>query len=119
MGKSLYRKGIALGTVWVIIFLALTYAFGEDNVRFQGHLMDLNLEKRMMLVNEGVLVWDDKTVINNDAGSPIPIEKFKPGSWVFIEGERDKVKKRIVIRKLFLLPKYIDYKERSRYPFMQ
>jgi hypothetical protein len=81
--------------------------------------MGLNFEKRIMGVNEGELVWDDKTATYNDAGSPIPIERFQPGSWVFIEAERDKAKKRMVIRKLFLLPKYINYKERSRYPFMQ
>ena len=119
MGKSLFRKGITFGIVWMIIFFALTSASGEDKIRLQGYLMNLNSEKKMMMVNEGLFIWDEKTIINNDVGSPIPIEKFKPDSWVYIEGERDKVKKCIVIRKIYLLPKYIDKKERNRYPFMQ
>ena len=119
MGKSLFRKGIILGAIGAIIVLASTYALGEDTVRFQGRLMVLNFEKRMMAVNESELVWDDKTAIYDDARSPIPIEKLKPGSWVFIEAERSKNQKHTVIRTLYLLPRYINYKERSRYPFMQ
>jgi len=117
MVKSIFRKGITFGTVWMIIFFALTYASGGEKIRLQGHLMGLNLEKKVMIVNEGLFVWDEKTVINNHEGSPITIEKFKPDSWVYIEGE--KVKKQIVIRKIYLLPKYIGGKERYRYPFMQ
>jgi len=119
VGKRLIRKGVILGTIGVVIVLAVTGAFGEDTVRFQGRFWALNFEKRMMAVNEGGLIWDDKTAIYDDAGKPIPIEKLKPGSWVFIEAERSKDKKHTVIRTLYLLPRYIEYKERSRYPFMQ
>ena len=117
MVKSLAWKGIFLSIVWVIIFLTSALASEEDKIKFQGKIMGLNLEKKMMIVNEGLFVWDEETVINNHEGSLITIEKFKPDSWVYIEGER--IKKQIVIRKIYLLPKYVDNKERNRYPFMQ
>ena len=117
MVKNSVWKGIILSIVCMIILLTSTYASEEDKIKFQGKIMNLNLERKMMIVNEGLFVWDEKTVINNHEGSLVTIEKFKPDLWVYIEGER--VKKQIVIRKIYLLPKYIDNKERNRYPFMQ
>lgn len=119
MGKSLFWKGITFGIVGMIIFFTLTYASEEDTIKLQGIMMGLNLGKKMMVVNERPFVWDEKTIINNDQGSLITIDKLKLDSWVYIEGERDKVNKRIMIKKIYLLPKYIDNKERNRYPFMQ
>ena len=117
--KSLVWKGITLSVVWMIIIFTLTYASGEDQLRLQGKIMSLDLKKNEMIVNEEFFVWDDKTIMNNEKGSLITINKFKLKSWVYIEGERDKVNKRIVIRKIYLLPKRIDNKERNRYSFMQ
>jgi hypothetical protein len=117
--KSLFWKGITFGIVGVIIFFTLTYASEKDTIKFQGYVMDLNFGKRMMDVNEMLFVWDEKTIINNHAGLPTTMDKLKPHSWVYIEAERDNVKKQMVIRKIYLLPKYIDKKERNRYPFMQ
>jgi hypothetical protein len=119
VGKSLFWKGIALGIGCVIIFFTLTYASEEDIIKLQGIIMDLDLGKKLMTVNERLFVWDEKTIISNAEGSLIPMEKLKPNSWVYIEGERDKVKKRIMIRKIYLLPKYIDGKERHLYPFIK
>jgi hypothetical protein len=47
------------------------------------------------------------------------IDKSRPKTWVYIEGERDKYNNRIIINKIYLLPKYIDKKEKHLYPFMQ
>ncbi len=119
--KNPIGKGIALNIVWVIILFALTYAFGEDRIRLQGIIMELNMKTNMMIVNERLFVWDEKTIMNNDKGSPITIDKFKPKSWVYIEGDRDKIKtdKRIMIKKIYLLPKRIGKNERDLYPFIE
>ena len=119
--KNLNCKGIAPNIVWVIILFTLTYAFGEDQIRLQGKVMELNIKGNMMIVNERLFVWDEKTIMNNDKGIPITIDKFKPKSWVYIEGERDKIKsdKRIMIKKIYLLPKRIGKNERDLYPFIQ
>ena len=119
MVKSSVWKGITLSIVWVIVIFGLTYAWGEDHLRFQGKIMNLDLQKKIMIVNERPLVWDNTTIMNNNNGLPLTIDKFKPKSWVYIEGEIDKISKRTVIRKIYLLPKHIDKKERERYLFMQ
>lgn len=119
MGKGLFSKGLFWGIAWMIIFVTIPYAYGEDEIRLQGWLMGLNLEKKILMINEGSYILGDETIINNVAGSPISIRDLKPNSWVYIEGEKDKVNKRIMVKKIYLLPKYISYKEQNRYPFMQ
>jgi hypothetical protein len=118
VGKSLFWKGIICGIVWMIIFLTLTYASEEGKIKLQGIIMDIDLKTNMMTVNERLFVWDEKTIISNEKGSPITIDKFKPKSWVYIEGERD-INKRMMIEKLYLLPKHVGNKERNLYPFME
>ena len=119
MGKNFLCKGFTLGIVWVILFFGLSFASEESSIRLQGRAMGITLEKRMMMVNEGLFFWDEKTIFSNHKGSSITPETLKKNSWVYIEGEKDKALKGIRIRKIYLLPKYIDSKERSRYPFMQ
>ena len=103
----------------MVILLTSTYALEEDKIKFQGKIMDLNLGKNMMIVNERLFILDDNTIIKNVEGSLITIEKIKMNSWAYIEAERDKTKNQMVIKKINLLPKHIDNKERNRYPFMQ
>ena len=88
MGKSFLCKGITLGIISVILFFSLSFASEEGSIRLQGKMMQISLEKRMMMVNEGLFFWDEKTIINNHKGSPITTEKLKKNSWVYIEGEK-------------------------------
>jgi hypothetical protein len=117
--KSSVWKGIILSIVWVIVLFALTYASGEDHLKFQGKIMNLDLQKKIMIINERPFAWDNTTIMNNSNGSTTTIDKFKSKSWVYVEGEIDKVNKRTMIRRIYLLPKHIDKNERERYPFMQ
>jgi len=120
VAKSIICKGIVISVAWVVLFFALGSASEEESIRFQGKVMDIRLEKRIMTVNEGMFFWDEKTLINDHKGSPIPPEMIKKKSWVYIEAEtHKKTKNGIRIRSIHLLPKYIDNKEQSRYPFMQ
>jgi len=81
--------------------------------------MELDLKKNMMIVNERTFVWDQNTIFYNEKGSPVTVDKLNTKTWVYIEGVRENVKKRVVAEKIYLLPKYISEKEKYRYPFMQ
>jgi len=117
--KSLLVGGMIFISFYLFIFSTLAFASEEDIVNIQGMIMDLDVKKNTMIVNEKLFVWSQNTSIYNDKGSPITIDQFKPKAWVYIQGERDKNNNRIIIHKIYLLPKYIDKKERPRYPFME
>ena len=119
MKKSLWIGGMLFISSYLFIFSALAFASEEDMVNIQGMIMDLDVKKNTMVVNEKLFVWSQNTAIYNDKGTSITIDQFKPKTWVYIQGERDKNNKRIIIHKIYLLPKYIDKKERPRYPFME
>jgi hypothetical protein len=117
--KRLLIGGMILISSYLLIFSTLAFASEDDIVKIQGMIMDLDVNKNTMIVNEKLFVWSQNTTLYNDKGSPLTIDKFKPKSWVYIEGERDKNNRRIIINKIYLLPKYVDKKERHLYPFME
>ncbi len=119
MKKSLWIGGMLFISSYLFIFSTLAFALEEDITNIQGMIMDLDVKKSTMIVNEKLFVWSQNTAIFNDKGTPITIDQFKPKAWVYIQGEREKNNKRIIIHKIYLLPKYIDKKERLRYPFME
>jgi hypothetical protein len=119
MKKSLFWKGMVLGVAWAIVFSALNDASGEEEIRLQGYLMSFKLDEKKIFVNERTFFVDEKTVVKNAEGSPVTLDQLKPNSWVYMKGKREGFRKRPVIREIYLLPKYISYKEKSRYPFMQ
>ena len=119
MKKRIFYKEVILVIFSILIFSFLTFASDEGIVRVQGIVMELDLKKNMMIVNERTFVWDQKTIFYNEKGSPITVDKLNTKTWVYIEGMRENVKKRVVAEKIYLLPKYIDEKEKYRYPFMQ
>lgn len=117
--NRIIKKGIPLYIIFVLIFSALTLASGEEAFRIQGVLMALDLKKDVMIVNERLFSLNPKTTIYNDKGAPITIDKLRPNTWVYIEGLKDGTHQRIVVRKIYLLPKYIEEKEKHLYPFIQ
>ena len=119
MKKSLLIGQIILISSFLFIFCTLALASEEDTAKIQGMVMDLDVNKNTMIVNEKLFVWNQNTAIYNDNGSPMTIDKFKPKTWVYIEGERNKNNRQIIIKKIYLLPKYVDKKERHLYPFME
>ena len=119
MKKRIFYKEFILVIFFILIFSFLTIASDEGIVRIQGIVMELDLKKNMMIVNERTFVWDPKTIFYNEKGSPITVDKLRTKTWVYIEGVRDNIKKGVIAEKIYLLPKYIDEKEKSRYPFIQ
>ena len=116
------KNFIRIGGIILIAFSMLpcstwTFASDEGISKTQGRIMSIDFKKNIMVVNEITFIWNKSSIFNDDKESIIGIEKFKPKSWVFIEGEKGD--KYIVIKKIYLLPKYVDQKERHLYPFMQ
>lgn len=117
MKKYIMIEGIILIALSILPFSVSTVASEEDIVRMQGSIMSVDAKNNIMVVNEKTFTWNQSTIFNNDKGSQIGIDKFTSKSWVFIEGKRGG--QYIVIEKIYLLPKHVDYKERYLYPFMQ
>lgn len=103
----------------MIIFSALTFASGEDIYTNQGIIMKLDLSQKMMIINERIFTWDQTTIFCNEKGAPVNIEKFRPKTWVYIEGMKEKKNSPIRIEKIYFLPKYVDKKEKHLYPFIK
>jgi hypothetical protein len=102
----------------ILIFSASAIAAEQDMVRIQGMIMELDLKRNKMVVNEKVFFWDANTLFYNENASPIKGDKFKTDTWVYIEGVRDSNIRQITIKKIYHLPKYIERGEGDLYPFI-
>jgi hypothetical protein len=98
---------------------SLTFAGDKDIVKTQGIIMAIELFKNSMVVNERLVVWDQKTLFYDEKAKSITVDQLKTKNWVYLEGVLDKPNKRVLAKKIYLLPKYIDDKEKHLYPFIQ
>jgi type II secretory pathway component PulC len=98
---------------------SLTFAADKDIVKTQGIIMAIDFIKNSMVVNERLVVWDQQTLFNNEKAKPITVDQLKTKNWVYLEGVLDKDRKRVLAKKIYLLPKYIDDKQKHLYPFIQ
>jgi len=111
--------GVGLTVFSIILISSLTFASDKGIVKSQGILMALDLKKKTMIINEQPFTWDQDTVIHNEKGSPLTLDHLKARTWVYVEGVREKGQKKAVVKKIYLLPKYIDEREKSLYPFIK
>jgi hypothetical protein len=116
--KNFYLRGIVLTIFFSVFISSLTFAADKDIVTFQGIVTELDWKKKMIIVNERSFAFDQNTIVHNEKGFPIPQDTLKTKTWVFIEGTKDKSQKKMA-KKIYLLPKYIDEKEKYRYPFFK
>jgi hypothetical protein len=115
------KKGLfCIGVAFVIVFIihTSTFASGNNVIRIQGRVMEVDLSNRMMIVNEKTFVWDQNTVFYDEKGAPVTVDRLRTKTWVYIEGIRDLGKRMVKVEKIYLLPKYIGNKERHLYPFL-
>jgi len=103
--------------VFMFILSALAFAQGQDAFKIQGLIMNVDLQKNMMIVNESTFIWNQNTKFYNEKGSPVTVDKLRVKTWVYIEGLKDSAQKRMMAEKIYILPKYIDRKEKHLYPF--
>ena len=118
MKNSDIRKIMILVVSSIIIFSTSTFASGQERYKNQGSIMEKDLKKNTMIVNERQFPWNQNTTFYDDKGHAVGIDGFKRKSWVYIEGIRDK-NNILLIEKIYLLPKYVEKKEKHRYPFME
>jgi hypothetical protein len=52
-------------------------------------------------------------------GKPISVAELKPKGWVYIEIEKDPIKKISKAKKIYLLPRYVTQPEKGRFSFMK
>jgi len=116
--RTFFHNGFTFAIFWVFVISSLTFASDASIVRIQGRVMELDLNKNTMIVNERIFVWSPNTNFYNDKGSSITADRLRTKIWVYIEGTRD-VNKKVVAEKIYLLPKYIHEKEKHLYPFIQ
>jgi hypothetical protein len=113
------KREILLIVFLALLIPALTSALQGDIVKLQGVVMVVDVKQGTFVVNEKLFVWDEHTAIQTEKGIPTTIDKLKVKDWVYVEGVEDMVRKRVEARKIYLLPKQIDRKERHLYPFME
>jgi hypothetical protein len=116
--KNPYPRGFLLAILFSLFISSLTFAAEKDIVAFQGVVMELDWRKKMLTVNERSFAFDQNTIVYDEKGSPIPQDRLKTKTWVFIEGVKEKSQKKVA-KKIYLLPKYIDEKEKRLYPFIK
>lgn len=116
---TLCRRSILLAIFLSLFISPLTFASDKAIVTLQGIVMALDWDKKTIVVNERSIAFDQNTIVHNQKGSPIPRENLRAKAWVYIEGAKDRAHKRIVAQKIYLLPKYIDEREKHRYPFIK
>ncbi len=116
--KSYYR-GVVLVISLVLFIYSLTFASDASIVRIQGRVMEVDFKKNMMIVNERMFFWNANTIFYNEKGSSITADRLRTKGWVYIEASRQGLNKKVVAERIFLLPKYIDEKEKHLYPFIQ
>jgi hypothetical protein len=120
MQKVIFRQSIIFILIAFFTISFLAFAADQERVRFQGKVMELSSKKeKMMIVSERTIAWNEGTEFYNHKGISIPVENIKKGNWVYIDSVNDKKIRRITAKKIYLLPKYIDKKERYLYPFMK
>ena len=118
MRHKAFRIKIPLIVFSVFLFSTLSLAQDSDRMKIQGRVMQLDLEKNVMIVNERLFVLDSQTTVRDEKGYRTTVDRLKLQTWVYVEGENNKAIKKLVARKIYLLPKYVERKERHLYPFM-
>jgi len=117
------KNGNVRNEVFLLVFLILVFVsptLGQENnpVKVQGRVMSLDLYKNVITVNEKVFVLDSQTMIRDDKDYPAGMDRLRPEAWVYVVGENRSAIKKLVAKRIYLLPKFIGRKERNSYPFM-
>ena len=102
-----------------LLMCTLTFGGEGDILKFQGVVMSVDVKGSSLIVNERLVVWDKKTVVSNERGISASIERVKARDWVFVEGVLNKAQKRVEAKRIYVLPKRIDEKEKHQYPFFK
>jgi len=112
-------KTIILAILLPLVVCTLTFGGEGDILKFQGLVMTVDVKRNSLVVNERLIVWDKNTVVSNERGTPASIERLKARDWVFVEGVLNESLKKIDAKRIYVLPKRIDGKEKRQYSFFE
>ena len=126
MKTASLNKLVALALLILLLSFIPASAAGPGVVTTQGKVKGLQLKKNTMVIHEAEYIWDSKTLFYDEKGAPLLDEKGSPAKaerlrnkdWVYIVGVSQK-NKPTLIRKIYLLPRYIKKSDMHLYPFMQ
>lgn len=121
MRKRHFEKEFTIIVLFIFAISGLAFALdGDKTVRVQGLVMELDLGKNTVVVNEKGFIWNEKTVFRNETGVEAnDINRLKLNTWVYIVSEYVGMNKYNVAKEIYFLPRYIDEKEKHQYPFIQ
>jgi hypothetical protein len=94
----------------MLLFSALALAAEPQVVTVEGRIMDWNLKKNMIVVNEKYFFWNSQTIFYDEKGDaikgdPFKAEHLKMNTLVNIEAvKKTSAKRQFTIKKLSLLP---------------
>ena len=120
MRKRTFAKESIVVFLAVFLFSALALALDEDRaVRVQGLVMELNLAKNIVVVNEKKFFWNEKTVFHNEDGTVTKnIDRLRMNTWVYIVGEYVGLNRHNVATEIYFLTRFVGQKEKEQYPFI-
>jgi hypothetical protein len=109
MRKTCPRKEWIIIFSSIFIFYSLAHALDDNHaVSVQGLIMDLDLQKKIVVVNEAVFTWNQNTVFYNEQGTVIKnIDGLRLNTRVHIEGELGTVKNCFLAKHIYFLPKNV------------
>ena len=92
----------------MLLFSALALAAEPQVVTIEGRIMDWDLKKNMIVVNEKYFFWNSGTIGYNETGALIKTEKLadqlKMNTLVNIEAVKTSGKRQFIIKMISLLP---------------
>ncbi len=110
-------------SLWILVVILFAcgqpLAADKEAVQFQGVVMSVDFKKNVCVVNEKDVQWFPYTGIYREKGIPCSIETLKVNGWVYIEGVTNHALKRIEAKKIYILSKRVDEKDKALYPFMK
>ncbi len=96
---------------FILLFSPLAFTAEPVAVTIQGRIMDWDLKKNMIVVNEKYFFWNAETLFHDEKGNVIKgdqfkVEQLKMNTLVNIEAvKKTSAKRQFTIKKLSLLPK--------------
>jgi hypothetical protein len=103
-----FGAGMVLVISSVLLFSALAFSAEPVAVTIQGRIMDWDLKKNMIVVNEKNFFWNSNTLFYDEKESLIKTEKWaeqlKMNKLVNIEAVKTSRKRQFIIKKISLLP---------------
>jgi len=117
--KKIFIKSLYFFMVFIFTPYSSCFSSDGDISKLQGVVMEIDFKNNLFFVNEKPFIFDKNTIISDEKGNTIPLDRIKKNVWVYIEWSGSIEKKNAVAKKIYLLPRYIDKKDKNLYQFIK